>query len=70
MKISHVVAAFLLLAGAAEAGRDNLVIGVTQFPSTMHPNIDPESIKGYALGFALRSVTAYDKTWRNTCLLC
>lgn len=70
MKIAHVVAAFLLLAGAAEAGRDNLVIGVTQFPSSMHPNIDPESIKGYALGFALRSVTAYDKSWRNTCLLC
>ncbi len=71
MRTLHLLACLFFLIGTqAEAGHDNLVIGVTQFPSSMHPNIDPESIKGYALGFTLRSVTAYDKTWHNTCLLC
>jgi peptide/nickel transport system substrate-binding protein len=79
MKKLHLVAALLLAAPiafvsptafAAAPAHDNLVIGVTQFPSGMHPSMDPESIKGYALGFALRSITAYDKTWHNTCLMC
>jgi len=40
-----------------------LVIGVAQFPSSIHPNIDPEVIKGYVLGFASRPVTAFPAGW-------
>ena len=50
--------------------KDDLVIGVAQFPSSLHPSIDPEVIKVYALGFALRPVTAFDADWKNSCLLC
>ena len=30
-----------LLPGEGRAAKDELVIGITQFPSTLHPNIDP-----------------------------
>jgi peptide/nickel transport system substrate-binding protein len=68
-------AAPLLLAAALSAGppawaKDDLVIGVSQYPSTLHPDIDPEAIKAYVQGFALRAITAFDKDWHNTCLLC
>ncbi|MBV8183972.1 MAG: hypothetical protein JOY76_04725, partial [Hyphomicrobiales bacterium] len=54
------VSACLLAASPATAAKDQLTIGVAQFPSTLHPNIDAEVIKAYALGFVIRQVTAYD----------
>ncbi len=68
-KVAALLAAFLLLSPAAQA-RDTLTIGVSQFPSALHPDINPEGIKAYILAFADRSITAFDKDWRNTCLLC
>ena len=50
--------------------KDNLAIGVSQFPSSMHPHIDPELVKSYIEGFALRPVTAFGTDWKNGCLLC
>ena len=52
------------------AAKDQLTIGVAQFPSTLHPNIDAEVIKAYALGFVMRQITAYDASWKNSCLIC
>lgn len=63
----------VLLAVSATApaqARDELVIGVAHFPSGLHPDIDPEAVKAYVLGFAFRGLTAFDANWRNTCLLC
>src|SRR6266581_4811312 len=62
--------AILPASGLAAATKDQLTIGVAQFPSTLHPNIDPEVIKAYALGFVIRQVTAFDKDWKNSCLIC
>ena len=59
-----------LLGTPAHAARDQLVIGVAQFPPTLHPNIDALVIKSYTLGFVIRAITAYDKDWKNSCLLC
>ncbi len=61
-----------LLAGghALAAPRDDLVIGVASFPSTLHPSFDPDVIKFYILGFADRPVTAYQPDWRLQCVLC
>ena len=53
-----------------DAPKDALVIGVAQFPTSLHPGAGPEVAKYYALDFSLRPVTAYDKDSRNTCLLC
>ncbi|MBN9064648.1 MAG: hypothetical protein BGP06_15645 [Rhizobiales bacterium 65-9] len=63
-------AGLLMAAGPAFAAKDQLTIGVAQFPSTLHPNIDAEVIKSYTLGFVIRQITAFDKNWKNGCLLC
>jgi hypothetical protein len=44
---------------AVAAGRE-LTIGITQFPSTLNPNIDVMAAKSYVLGAALRPFTVYD----------
>ena len=70
------VALFLVLALAmspcppAESAKDELVIGITQFPSTFHPNIDAMMAKSYVLAMTRRPFTAYDKDWRLICMLC
>ncbi|WP_342358929.1 peptide ABC transporter substrate-binding protein [Terrarubrum flagellatum] len=73
MRLTTSLAAFAvagsLIASPASA-KDQLTIGVAQFPSSLHPNIDAEVIKSYTLGFAIRQITAYDKDWKNTCLIC
>ncbi len=55
---------------SAFAAKDGLVIGLSQFPSSLHPDINPEASKGYALGFADRPVTSFDKDWKLVCMLC
>lgn len=66
------IAAGLVLAGAASPAlaKDDLVIGVSSFPSMMHPYINPEVVKSYTLGFALRGVSAQDARWNKECILC
>ena len=56
----------------ARAGetRDTLTIGITQFPATLHPNIENMAAKAYVLGFARRPLTAHDADWNLVCLLC
>lgn len=60
----------LAVAPGARAAKDDLVIGITQFPSTFHPSIESMLAKTYILSMALRPVTAYDKEWRLVCMLC
>ena len=61
----------LLLAGApARAGHDELTIGISQYPSTLHPAIDAMAAKAYVLAMTRRPFTAYDADWRRVCLLC
>ncbi len=62
--------ALLLSSPAAGAARDSLTIGITQFPSTLNPNIDAMAAKSYVLGMALRPFTVYDAAWKLVCLLC
>jgi peptide/nickel transport system substrate-binding protein len=54
----------------AAPARDRLVIGVTQFPATLHPNIESMLAKSYVLGFVTRPVTTYDHDWQAICMLC
>lgn len=57
-------------APAQAAAKDTLTIGIAQFPSSLHPDIDAEVVKKYADGFVIRQITAFDKDWKNSCLLC
>lgn len=68
----RLAAALLALAGPALAqpARDSLTIGITQYPSTFHPNIDAMVAKSYVAGFTLRPLTAYGPDWQPTCLFC
>ena len=54
----------------AAKAKDQLVIGITQFPSTFHPNIDSMLAKSYILAMTRRPFTVYDVNWRTICLLC
>lgn len=69
------VLAFLLLAvhpvaSSAAWAREELTIGITQFPSTLHPSIDAMVAKSYVLGMAQRPFTTYDAHWQLMCMLC
>lgn len=55
---------------AAAQAKDQLVIGITQFPSTFHPAIDAMMAKSFILAMTARPVTAYDKDWNLVCMLC
>ena len=50
--------------------RDTLTIGLSQYPSTLHPNIENMAAKSYVLGMVRRPLTAYDADWQLVCLLC
>jgi len=58
------------LAGAAQAARDEIAIGITQFPSTFHPSIDSMMAKSYVLAMTRRPFTTYDAAWNLVCMLC
>jgi peptide/nickel transport system substrate-binding protein len=65
------IAAFLLLTGAgAAAARDQLVIGITQYPGNLNPDIESMAAKAYVLGMTQRPLTVYDQSWHLVCMLC
>ena len=43
---------------AALAAHDDLTIGLSQFPSSMNPYVDSESVRDYVLGFVSPRITA------------
>ena len=47
-----------------------LTIGMTQFPSTFHPNIDSMLAKTYILSATRRPFTVHDPNWKLICMLC
>jgi len=49
---------------------DTLTIGITQFPSTFHPNIDSMMAKSYVLAMTMRPFTVFNPQWKLICMLC
>ena len=64
------VVALAFLAALPARARETLRIGVSQFPSTLHPSIDSMLAKTYVHGMTLRPFTAFDHDWELTCFLC
>ena len=56
--------------GSSLASARDLVIGINQFPSNLHPNIDSMASKSYVLGLTQRPFTTYDQKWELVCMLC
>jgi peptide/nickel transport system substrate-binding protein len=68
--LASLALAFGLPASPPAGARDTLRIGVSQFPSTLHPSIDSMLAKTYVHGMTLRPFTAFDHDWELACLLC
>lgn len=61
----------VLVAGAAGAQpRDQLTVGMVQFPADMHPFITNLSVKTYLLNAGLRLMTGFTKDGQVICVLC
>ena len=59
-------------AGSRTSGGNpkELTIGITQYPSTMHPNIESMVAKSYVRGMTARAITVYNHDWELECSLC
>ena len=71
--IFSLLAALVLWPAAApdaRAGRDELVIGMTQFPATFSPIINAMLAKSYILAMTRRPLVTYDQSWELVCMLC
>ena len=68
------LAALLLVStgapGAARAAKEELIIGITQFPDTLNPIINAMLAKSYVLAMVRRPFTTYDQNWELVCMLC
>ncbi len=60
----------LFATGLAAAEPRTLTIGITQYPATLHPNIDSMAAKSYVLMMAMRPFTEFDAEWKPRCYLC
>jgi peptide/nickel transport system substrate-binding protein len=67
---SGIGALVLGLATLPAIAAENLTIGITQFPSTLHPIIDSMLAKSYTQAMTLRPITAFDQDWKLICMLC
>ncbi len=63
-------ALILMLLSWPAAAKDELVIGISQFPANFNPLIESMLAKSYVLAFAQRPITVYDAKWQLVCLLC
>ncbi len=55
---------------AQAISKERLTIGISQYPSTLHPAFDSMLAKTYVIAMARRPITAYDPDWKRVCLLC
>jgi peptide/nickel transport system substrate-binding protein len=59
-----------LPAAASAQGGGTLTIGISQFASTLHPNMEASVAKSYVLAMARRPITVHDADWELVCMLC
>jgi peptide/nickel transport system substrate-binding protein len=62
--------AAITAAAAPAAAKDELVIGMTQYPSSFNPNIGSMLAKTLVASMTARPITVYDPDWKLVCLLC
>ena len=68
--LAALVIAPLAAPGEGRAARDELVIGITQFPATFSPVIESMLAKSYVLAMTRRPLVVYDQRWERVCMLC
>lgn len=55
---------------AAQTVKDTLVIGMSQYPPSLHPGIEPTVAKVYGLRFGYRPIAAYNDDMKMQCFIC
>jgi peptide/nickel transport system substrate-binding protein len=68
--IATAALATVLSTGAVQAQKDELVIGISQFPQGFHPNIASHVALSLIHGMTRRPFTVYDAEWQLICQLC
>jgi peptide/nickel transport system substrate-binding protein len=58
------------LAVAAPAPAEELRIGMSQYPTTLHPSSEASVAKSYVHAMTQRPLTVYDQQWELICMLC
>jgi peptide/nickel transport system substrate-binding protein len=76
-KTTSLLAGLILVATACGAvpsavarPADELTIGISTYPSTFHPSIDPSVAAHYVLAMVRRPLTVFDAQWQIICMLC
>ena len=63
--------AFVIFLQAFPAlAKDELTIGISQFPATLNPNLDSMLAKTYIMAMTERPFTAFGPDWKPLCMLC
>ena len=69
-----IVSFILALAGSVTAVSGNaaeeLRIGISQYPTTLHPSREASVAKSFVLSMTRRPMTVYDQQWELVCMLC
>ena len=65
-----VVALSLCWLPASARAKDDLVIGISQFPATLHPSLEAMMATLTVTDMAVRPLTAFDAGWQLACVLC
>ncbi|NKB48783.1 MAG: peptide ABC transporter substrate-binding protein [Alphaproteobacteria bacterium] len=60
----------MFIPATAKAAKDELIIGISQFPTGFHPNLSSHVALSLIHGMTRRSFTVYDADWKLICLLC
>ncbi len=50
--------------------KNELTIGVAQFPASLHPYISAQTVQFFTIGFGLRPISAFAPSGKPVCLLC
>lgn len=50
--------------------KDTLVVGMSQYPSGLHPGIEPTTAKTFAMRFGYRTISSYNDDRKLECFLC
>ncbi len=54
----------------AQGAKDTLTIGMSQYPPSLHPGIEPTVAKVYAIRFGYRPISGYNDSRKVECFLC
>jgi peptide/nickel transport system substrate-binding protein len=69
----HILAVVLAACGTLVAGpalAEDLRIGISQYPTTLHPSTEASVAKSYVHSMTQRPMTVYDQQWELICMLC